>query len=271
MSGLATIMLPDGSIRRLGNNQPKAGLTKVWSLYGSTPETPLIPRPEWDDRIKAIGDGPEFKDLPPAHDQDGVGQCNAEDTTGIIESIRMTQGLPYVQLSAGDLYDQINGGVDQGSALEDAMHAAMTVGVGTAATCGTIWKRGMTRASTTERARFRVLEAFLCPTFDHCMSAAIEGYRLSSGIEWFTNYNPDSDGWLPTRRVGLAGGHAIFGYKPAVRKGVYGIWHRQSWGQWGLNGSFVIPDTGYQGNVGGWWAVRSVVDEGGVVPTPAAS
>ena len=29
---------------------------------------------------------------------------------------------------------------------------------------------------------------------------------------------------------------------------------------------FVIPESAYTGPVGGWWAVRAVVDEGGIVP-----
>ena len=31
-------------------------------------------------------------------------------------------------------------------------------------------------------------------------------------------------------------------------------------------GLCVFPERAYAGPVGGWWAVRSVVDEGGVVP-----
>jgi hypothetical protein len=271
MSGLAQITLPDGSVRRLGNNRPKNGLTKVWREYGTTPETPLIPRSEWAARIRAIGDGPDFKDLPPVHDQDGVGQCNCDDTTAALESLRMSQGLPYVKLSAADLYGRINGGVDEGSTLEDAMHEIMTNGVGTAATSGTLWRPGMTPAPPSERTKYRVLEAFLCPTFDHCMSAVIEGFRLSSGIEWFTNYNPNADGWLPVRRIGLAGGHAVFGYKPATTGFTYGLWHLNSWGaNWGLQGCCVFPESAYKGQVGGWWALRSAVDEGGVVPAIAA-
>lgn len=267
MSGQATITLPDGSQRRLGNNAPPAGLTKAWPQFGTTPTANLISRSQWPALIAAFDPGPDFPFLPPVHDQDGIGQCNPDDTTALIESCRAEQGLPYVQLSAADLYDRINGGADNGSMLEDAMHEVMVNGVGTAATSGTIWHRGMKDAPPAERARFKVTEAFLCPTFDHCMSAVLQGFKLSTGIVWCNNYNPDSEGWLPGPGSSV-GGHAIFGYKPTMRGNKFGIFHQNSWGeQWGLRGRFVIPEVAYSGGmVGGWWAVRSVTDEGGIVP-----
>ena len=72
---------------------------------------------------------------------------------------------------------------------------------------------------------------------------------------------------------GGRGGHAVRGYKPARRGQKYGIWHRNSWtARWGLGGDAVFPEAWYvQGGIGGWWAVRSVVDEGGDVPAPKVS
>jgi hypothetical protein len=241
----------------------------MWPEYGTTPEAPLIDRKDWPKLIAAFSSGPDFPFLPPTHDQDGIGECNCDDTTIGIESIRMTQGLPYVQLSAGDLYDRINGGVDEGSTLEDAMHEVITNGVGTAATCGAVWHPGMKTASAEERARFKVIEAFLCPTFEHCMSAVLCGFRLSSGVTWCSNYTPGADGWLPPGRSSV-GGHAVFGYKPAIRKGQFGIWHKNSWGDsWGVGGGCcVFPESMYTDSIGGWWALRAVTDEGGIVPSP---
>ena len=41
----------------------------------------------------------------------------------------------------------------------------------------------------------------------------------------------------------------------------FGIWHQSSWGtRWGVGGRFVIPEPAYSGPVGGWFAVRSVVE-----------
>lgn len=272
---LQEIVLPDGTTRKLGNNSPVAGLTKAWPIYGDTPSTPMVAQSEWDARIASMEPGPNFPFLLPTSDQDGVGQCNAEATASAVETTRARQGLPYVKLSAGDIYDRINGGSDNGSTLEDGIHEAMTNGIGTAAICGaTVWHREWNGAPAAERMKYRVLEAYLCPEFEHCFSAVFEGFELVTGILWYNNYNPDQDGWLPHGR-GIAGGHAISGFKPVKRGDVYGIWHRQSWGtSWfpQFNNCFVIPQTAYsQGGIGGWWCCRLVVDEGGVIPAPAAA
>lgn len=270
---LDEIVLPDGTTRKLGNKIPKFSFKASHEVFGADPAKPgkLIPKPEWDSwlaKYESLDDFDMHVDACPVHDQNGVGQCNADDTVLMIEALRARQGLPYVQLSAADLYHRINGGVDEGSLLEDAMREASVNGVGTAATCGTLWKRGSFKgeASAAERQKYRITELFLCPTFEHCFSAVLQGFLLSTGIMWYSNFNTGSDGWLPTRGAGSAGGHAICGYKPtkATQHGdTYGIWHQNSWSpSWGYRGRMVIPSTLYGGNVGGWWAGRQVVDEG---------
>jgi len=225
-------------------------------------------RSEWPAIVAACMPAEQSPYLPPTHDQNGVGMCNCSATTGAMESQRMKQGLGYLKLSAGDLYNRIHvGRGDNGSLLEDGIHEASTVGVaGVAVVPYLDWQRSYAGAAA-DRPRFRVLEAYLCPEFDHCFSAVAAGFDLISGISWFSNYTPDSDGWLPAPR-GKSGGHAIHGYKPTMRNGRYGIWHQNSWSdRWGIHGRFVIPEACYDNAIGGWWAVRSVVDEGGVVPS----
>lgn len=266
MADVPEFELPDGTVRKLGNNPTDGRLKAVWRVYGDVPDQKMFARSEWPAEVAKYDAGPDFPFLPPVHDQDGVGQCNADSTTAMLESCRMEQGLPYVQLSAADLYDRINGGGDNGSLLEDALREVLNAGVGTAATCGTVWRRGNPRASADERARYRAIELVWCPTFAHCFSAVLSGFRLSTGIVWFDNYNPDKDGWLPGGR-GEVGGHAIMGYKPAMRGNTFGIWHQNSWSpRYGLQGRMCIPEGAYRGPVGGWWALRSVTDEGGIIP-----
>lgn len=269
------IVLPDGSTRRLGNNAPPDDARLMaYPVFGTTPQAELVDPSEWKAKCDAMGTGPESDFLPPLHDQDGVGECNPEAATGAGESQRMKQGLPYVKLSAADLYSRINGGADNGSLLEDSLREMLTNGVGTAATSGDIWKRGRWKgpAPADERAKYRLLEAYVCPTFAHCFSAVLCGFDLISGIWWYNNYTPGADGWLP-RPGGGRGGHAVHGYKPTYRTNggnvEYGIWHVNSWGAWGYQnkGYVVFPESVYQvGGIGGWWAVRSMVDEGGVIP-----
>lgn len=256
-----------GEDRKLGNIAT-VRLAKAWPTFGDVPSTPMIPRSQWDQYVRTdLGADPW---LPYVRDQDGIGQCNAEATCAAIEASRAEQGLPPVRLSAADLYNRINRGVDDGSTLEDGLHEAMTAGVGTEATAGTLWRPGMRGAPPEERARFRVTEAFLCPSFEHCFSAVIAGFKLVSGVVWYGNYNPGLDGWLPAAQGSPVGGHAVFGYMPVKRGATYGIGHQNSWTpRWGIGGRCVFPEPMYaDGAVGGWWAVRLVTDEGGGVPAP---
>ena len=271
MSDLAEFVLPDGTTRRLGNNPPPGGvLTKAFPIYGDRRDTPMIPRSQWPDLINQMGDWRTYRFLSPIHDQDGVGQCNADATTSMGETMRLKQGLPLVMLSAADLYHRINGGSDRGSILEDAMDEAMRNGLGTVETCGTIWKRGQKQASAQERGRFRFLEVFVAPTFDHFMSGLLAGFDGNTGIMWGDNYNPDGDGWLPETPRG-GGGHSLHSFMPAMRpkgSGIqFGCATKNSWSpKWGHNGLCVIPENAYRGPVGGWFLVRSITDEGGIVP-----
>lgn len=260
-----------GEVRWLGNIEPPPGhLMRAFPVYGDTADTPMVPRSRWGDLIAKMGDWKDETYLSEPHDQDGVGQCNADATTSMGESCRMKQGLPPVALSAADLYHRINGGQDRGSLLEDAMEVMLKEGVGTVATCGTIWKRGQKQATADERARFRFLEVFTCPTFDHFFSGLLMGFDGNTGIMWGERDNPDGDGWLPDS-AGGAGGHSLHSYRPAMRQGrggvQFGCATKNSWSRkWGVNGFCVIPESRYKGPVGGWFLVRSITDEGGVIP-----
>jgi hypothetical protein len=262
-----SIIDEQGIERFLGNNP--APVRYTWRTYGDVPQTPMVPRSRWKELIAALPPGPDAWYLPPTHDQDGAGMCNCSATAGALEASRGKQGLPYVSLSGGDLYHRICGGSDRGSMLEDGLRESMAVGIASTTVVPYMdWQRSHPEAAP-DRARFRVLEAFLCPTFDHCFSAALEGFDLISGVMWYNNYKVDSEGWLPRQGRGGGGGHAVHGYKPAVRGDTFGIWHQNSWtSQWGLQGRCVFPEDMYEGPVGGWWAVRSVTTEPDDTPAP---
>lgn len=273
---MQAIIDENGIERFLGNNPAPLRLshTPYGDRYGD-----MIPRSQWGDLIheldQAQGAWYDFPMLPPVHDQDGVGQCNADATTALMEFLRALEGLDFVALSAADLYAEICGGVDEGSNLEDGVARASRVGVGTVATCGTIWQgRNQRVASGSERVRYRVSEWELCPTFDHLFSASLRGFGGVSGIIWYDNYQIDGDGWL-TQPGGKNGGHAIFKFpRPCMRqtnKGVeYGLSHQNSWrSNWGVQGRMVIPERCFKGPVGGWWIGRQMVSEDGGIPRPA--
>lgn len=264
---LEEIVLPDGTTRRLGNIIPTVGLTKAWPVFGDVPDTKMLTEEQL--KAAAISAQEAFANplLPPIHDQDGIGMCNCSATAAALEDTRTKQGLPYVSLSGGDLYQRISGGRDQGSLLEDGLAVAMSQGIAATSVVPYLDWRGENQGAAESRKRYRVLEAFLCPTFQHCASAVAGRFSLISGVMWFNNYKPDGDGWLPMRGSGGGGGHAVFGHTLVIRGSDLGIAHDNSWTvQWGVRGMCVFPKPMYSGPVGGWWAVREVVDEGGIVP-----
>lgn len=245
-------------VRRMGNLPPPGGkLRGVFPKFGAHPSVPKIPRDQWKPvNLEAF--------LPPVYDQDGVGACNAFASITAFEAGRKQAGLPYVATSPGFLYGAINGGVDQGSFLEDGMEWMASKGSVKITTVGYLdWRRGrslMNNAGALAEARsYRTVEVYECPTFDGMASALQQGFFIVEGLAWFDNFTPDRDGWLPARGAGGMGGHALAGYGLVQRNGVWGIRTRNSWGtSWGVGGNCVIPETLFDNRIGGFWAVRAV-------------
>ena len=234
-----------------------------WAVYGDVPETPMVPRANWQPAdLSAL--------CPPIKDQDGEGACNAFATVNVLEALRALAGLPPVRLSPGWLYGNINGQCDQGSLLEDALRWAMDSGTCTAATVPELaWRRSDWPASAAAEARrFRLLEAYWCPTFEHVASAIQSGFFVDMGVLWYENYTPDASGWLPPPR-GRAGGHAIMGARLVQDGSRWGAGFPNSWGpRWGLGGWGVLPEGAFGRDVGGMWAGRAVVTEDLDTPSP---
>lgn len=242
----------DGKQFKLGNNPAPVRLK--WTPFGADDKTRLIPRSEWPALIDAYAAGPGLETLTYVHDQNGYGMCNASATVSAMETAALRQGYPLVKLSAGDLYNRISGGSDNGSTLEDGLEESQN-GIAEVSECPYLeWRR---RSAGVTRKNHKVLEYYIAPTFDHCMSGVFQGFDLISGVMWYDNFNPNADGWCPDRGRGSGGGHAVHGYKPARMGTKYGIWHKNSWTErWGLNGHGIFPETWYGGAVGGWWLVR---------------
>ena len=248
--------------RAMGLNLAKPKLR--WEKFGDNPRVPLIRRENWKEVSLAAF-------LPPVHDQDGRGQCASSAACTLLEACRIQAGLGYVYLSGGDLYSRVNGGRDQGSMLEDNLAELLKNGVATAQSVPYVWdgRRRDTAAIRAERLPYRVVEVYLCESFDAMASAVQQGFLLEHGLMWRDNFEPDGDGWLPAVGRGGAGGHALVGYGLAKRGNVYAISTRNSWGEsWGAAGNCHIPESLFDANIGGWFAVRAVVQTPTDFPYP---
>lgn len=233
---------------------------ELYPIFGEQAERSrvrLIPRSEW----KPI----DFSHLVPRIlDQDGQGACNAFASVQSLHVLRGEAGLPYVELSAGNLYGRINGGADRGSLISDAIQELEKNGVCPAAIVPQLeWRPSRWPSSWRDQAkRFRVLEAWDCPTFDHLASAIQLGFPVNLGVLVGDRFNPDSDGWLPDYRRG-GGGHAMCGVGLVYgeRRG-WGIKVANSWGErWGVKGFGILPESYFKSTpFTDAWAVRGLVD-----------
>lgn len=240
----------------------KVGMPKLkWKMFGSTPQTPIIPRSAW----KEVS-GKAF--CPPVHDQDGRGQCASSMTAGMLELARNQVGLPYVKVSAGDLYARVNGGRDDGSLLEDNMAEIMNNGIAPASVVPYVWngkRPDNSAAMKAQRDRFQVVDAYLCADFDAMASAIQLGFVVGHGMMWRDGFRVDADGWL-VNPSGGQGGHAQMAYGTKQRNGQWGLITQNSWGlTWGGSkdgaikaGSEVVPENLFGTQIGGYFALRTV-------------
>jgi C1A family cysteine protease len=246
----------DGKERFLGNNSPIGEEPKKFrAVFGDSPNQQLYTRDQW--KVTSYS-----KHIPEVLDQDGIGACNAFCTVQNMHVNRSQMGLPFVRLSPGYLYGCINGQRDEGSNLEDALNWMKDNGTVPQTMVDMLtWRKGQWPSGCAEKAKEnRILEAFWCPTFDHCASAVMCGYTLNLGMWWTNSDNPDSNGWLPRSGRG-GGGHSIIGIGlfPQPGRQTWGLQSCNSWGaSFGQNGRFFIPEERLSGEMSsGMWAIAA--------------
>jgi hypothetical protein len=209
-----------------------------------------MPRADWPKLLDPISPCRHHRHLPPRHKQGTILQCTADAVTTAMEFIRSRQGLPYVALSAADLYDRTRRS-DGTSSLGDALPEAMANGVGTVEVSGARWRPGMTPSPEELRMKYRIGDVRYLPTFDEAFAASISGQPVMFSMTWRSGYRTDADGWL-TRPTGTKAGHTLFSYKPAMRMTAngpeYGLWIMNSLA-WSLetDGCAVVPESELRG------------------------
>lgn len=253
-----------GELRRLGlMEQPLASLKSSWQVQAGPDGKPdPIPLTDWTPTDLSVG-------VRAVNDQDGVGMCASAGTQNTIEIARSLAGLPYVPLSAGDLYRRVCGGSDNGSLPEDNLTELMTNGIAPVSDCPYLeWRRNMPSQS---RGKYKGLEAWLCPTALHVGTAVQLGFPVLIGY-WHHNSDPvGADGWM-RQPSGGKGGHAVC--VVGVVKDAAGNWgfkFENSWTrQWGKDGFGILPLARVEEGCRSFqaWSLRAVSDDGAGFPAP---
>lgn len=253
----------DGNeVRRLGLlEQPVESLRYAWPVFGESDGTPpVVPREQWQEvSLKPL--------VRVVNDQSNVGMCASAGTQNTIEIARDLAGLEYVPLSAGDLYRRVCvGGRDNGSLPEDNLEELLRNGIAPVSDVPYLeWKREI---GTANRAKYRGLEAWRCPTVAHLASALQHGFPCLIGYFHHANDEPDRDGWM-TRPSGGRGGHAVCVIGMKERAGQWGFEFENSWStRWGIGGYGVLPEDRVAYGIRSFqsWSLRATVQESGKLP-----
>jgi hypothetical protein len=178
----------------------------------------------------------EHKRLVPVFDQGQVGSCTGNAGNGNINTEPFLPNTVYSPDENGalQLYKEaeiIDGGI--GYPPEDV------------GSCGLSIAKALQNAGLISGYQHTF-------TLNDCLKA-LSVYPVIVGIPWYSNmFYPDADGRVhPTGNI--VGGHEIEAYKVDVANGR--IWFWNSWGNWGVNGTFYLT----------WADFASLLSQGGDV------
>ena len=225
--------------RKLGCPPPRPGAAARWVVHGQQGNEGLIPRAQWKD--VAFGDL-----VPQIEDQDGYSCCcGCGASNAFATAFTRATGQPICP-SVVDLYSRINGGVDQGAALEDALTELTTKGVCTTdfaemwgvRTRDCKYKTGY----DADRTKHRILLAEWCPNADSIGSALQRFRPVVIGLMVTSAFSPNEAGVIGPRAGRGGGGHCVF---LVGSKKIGSDWYFltcNSWGkQWGGSKDGTVP------------------------------
>lgn len=190
-------LLPDGGLVGTGCIIPAAKTTVFYS-YASM--GPMFTR----DELIALGKQPQLSrgvnkfDVSYIKNQRNHGSCNGFAGAAALTKARVRRGLERVDLSGAYLYSLINGGMDQGSMLEDGMNALQKHGCASEMTVGwdQIYPRQYDKAKANEEAsRNKAFECYALTTEIELLSALAAGFDTVVAVHVTNSFmNVGSDG-----------------------------------------------------------------------------
>jgi hypothetical protein len=177
-------------------------LPRKWKLGAKFPlareRIKIIPRADWP----ALAKQQRMRQyIPTVLDQDGVGSCATESTTGGVMTIRAYRGLPFVLLNPWFIYHTTSGGRDAGSSIDENLDFVREHGIAPES----VWPRSKgwrakPSAEAYEAAKpFRIREAFDISTVDEAVSALFDDYCIVYGAKGHSvlkvEYDKDLNSW----------------------------------------------------------------------------
>jgi hypothetical protein len=141
---------------------------------------PIIPRSDWASYAGKISLRPYVKEV---LDQDGVGSCATESTTGAVMIGRAFSGQTHVSLNPWSIYAFTSGGRDNGSSIDDNLAHVRQHGIAPIS----VWPRSKGwRTKPNEEAmiaalQFRIEEFYDLGSVDEVVSALLQGFPVVWG------------------------------------------------------------------------------------------
>lgn len=237
MNGLEYVLI-DGERRYLTCLPPKddSGFQKFQA--GRT-----IPRGEW----REVDNEPYLTAI---KDQNGRGACVGHGSVTALEVAINQAGRTKRQLSAWFCYSQINGGMDNGAVVSDALQSLKQTGtcLDSSVKYATYIKSQISQSAYTEAERFKVKEGYQLTTFDELASAIQLGFTISFGICIGGRFSPNSDGIIPQWNGQNTGGHCMAGLGLKQINGKWYVKVANSWGtNWGKGGWCFMDESYFTG------------------------
>lgn len=203
---------------------------------------------------------------PPVLDQGMTSSCVGHCSADGMHMCYLQSGRKLVQFNPFFTYGLINGGRDAGAMISDALTALMKYGI-----CpkddlpaGVMFQNQFPQKAFDDALRFKLIQAYHCPTFEDICAAISVGFVCPLGIFVGNNFGQvDSNGVCPLPSGMGGGGHCILGC--GLKKSAQFGWLikiMNSWGtKFGDKGFAYIHKGHFQKMQPDAFAMQSVMDD----------
>lgn len=199
-----------GMLRRLGTLTPPKGFVSAFPVFEDSVQT-LSDADLLEIARSGIADGRKRFDSSFIKNQRSHGSCNGFAGAGALTRARVRRGLKRVDLSGAYLYSLINGGSDNGSALEDGMKVMQSKGIASEALVG--WdaiypNRQNKPAADAEALRYQGFECYATRTLPGTFTAVALGFDIVVAVHVGSHFEDVDTEGVPGRANG-PGNHAV--------------------------------------------------------------